>query len=983
MYFNIKDSYLESNSQTSTGVMKQAYLNGQLLWEEDIADGGDGWEYVRVPLSSYLSALHTDGTPNVIFFRIHIGNTAVDANVVRGVKVWVDDVYLKKFDSPTGDNLIRDGSVELIIPDDLPTGAELDAPWFRNDLDNFSCSGQSRPGAVYISSTDRKSGSQAILLEMPDISNICQSYPNNVIVSAGTIIDFTELLSCSEYSTLGFTAFPCTTCTTLLNLSGKYFIDDDITISDDITLSGSQVKVANGISITVSAGGHLTIQNDSNENSHLFPCDEMWTGIVVEPGGQLTITGNKDNGSKRGTLIEGAQTAVSCDACTLKVRYSEFNRNMQAMDIRNNIYSTSYIYGTTFRCEDWLIGRQPFMDHFPIVHLSLDNVTNFLFPIGDPTMGNGKINYFSEAFSGISTSNSKIDLKRNRFNNIYNKGRLYNSVFDGTAISIENSFNSSNLEAIIGGTGANEDNQFINTNIGIKVLDRGSNCEVVISGNEFDNSEFKDVFTSHYTNTALTIQSNRGINHGIKRITENVINNFRLGIHAINIPGIEIGGWNGTSSEGNTIGFDLSESPLTSHYTGIWLQSCTGAKVVKNEISNSQFKPDSRFRGIDIESSPDCHINCNEINNAGIALNFYANCNVSKIRANHFSNYEIGIMLNNAIIDTEQGTPGSAWDNLWFPGNLSDDKVSGLVLTGGQINWYHQDADDPLNDFSPNPWNGNIVFPIPNQNSGGVTCDDFSRSAVNRLSNFGAIVGDSAFYTNDSIETRYQSRLELYLAMLRDSTIIFQNDSLDTDFEAFYNSLDTGNVGRFTRVIELIASNTDSAEVLLTQVSTSGENESLLKSFYTLYLDKILTVDTLSSADSTDLTNLTQLSRTAYGAMVHDAAVLLFFEIHPPENNLRVREQNTHPEVHLQSKQVDNSILIFPNPADHKVTFVSPKLDLVVIEILNVYGSLLFRIQCNSNVQHADLSKLPSGIYYSKSLLINGNFSISKFVLQR
>ncbi|MBL0341580.1 MAG: hypothetical protein IPP71_11945 [Bacteroidetes bacterium] len=49
LYFNIKDSYLQDNGPT--GVKKQAYFNDLLIWQEDIADGGTGWEYVQVDLT--------------------------------------------------------------------------------------------------------------------------------------------------------------------------------------------------------------------------------------------------------------------------------------------------------------------------------------------------------------------------------------------------------------------------------------------------------------------------------------------------------------------------------------------------------------------------------------------------------------------------------------------------------------------------------------------------------------------------------------------------------------------------------------------------------------------------------------------------------------------------------------------------------------------------------------------------------------------
>lgn len=339
--------------------------------------------------------------------------------------------------------------------------------------------------------------------------------------------------------------------------------------------------------------------------------------------------------------------------------------------------------------------------------------------------------------------------------------------------------------------------------------------------------------------------------------------------------------------------------------------------------------------------------------------------------------------LNGASIDADQGGLGDAWDNVWNPDGSLNLKVDGLLLgipTG--INWYHQGADLALNQFSTSPRQVNIIFPWPNQSSGNITCDDFSRYAVNRTANFGSIIGDSARYTTDSLETRYQGRLELYRAMLRDSTITYQSDSLDTVFETFFNFLDTGNVGRFTRVMELAEIDADSAAYLNSMIVPVGETESLLKAFYELYFDKIISGDTLSPADSSDLENLISLSRSAYGELVHNAAAALFYEIHPDESSSRFGttvSDYTHTSYGISS--VDD-VRIYPNPANETITLLA-SYEMKNIEIFNTYGSLLITTQCNINVQQIDLSTLPSGIYYVKTLLLNGYMAATKLVLQK
>ncbi|MBL0340225.1 MAG: hypothetical protein IPP71_04465 [Bacteroidetes bacterium] len=61
-----------------------------------------------VPIKNYFN---TKSFKNTITFSISMPNySLVSTSAVRGVLVWVDDVYLKKYDS--AQNLISDGGVE-------------------------------------------------------------------------------------------------------------------------------------------------------------------------------------------------------------------------------------------------------------------------------------------------------------------------------------------------------------------------------------------------------------------------------------------------------------------------------------------------------------------------------------------------------------------------------------------------------------------------------------------------------------------------------------------------------------------------------------------------------------------------------------------------------------------------------------------------------------------------------------------------------
>jgi hypothetical protein len=98
-------------------------------------------------------------------------------------------------------------------------------------------------------------------------------------------------------------------------------------------------------------------------------------------------------------------------------------------------------------------------------------------------------------------------------------------------------------------------------------------------------------------------------------ITNNSISNYRIGIHGINslMTGIT----------GNSILYTIEEpGNLANYQGGIWLQNCQGAYIAENTIANSILMPYFSFRGIDIENSLNCDINCNAISRIGVGINF-------------------------------------------------------------------------------------------------------------------------------------------------------------------------------------------------------------------------------------------------------------------------------------------------------------------------------------------------------------------------
>ncbi|MBK6642638.1 MAG: hypothetical protein IPG39_16175 [Bacteroidetes bacterium] len=139
--------------------------------------------------------------------------------------------------------------------------------------------------------SDRKSGAHSLALTIPSSG----SYgAGGEVISVGTQIDFTDLLSCYDYwtpeyheslpnggfSKVGFEPFlfPVTMTT---YTKEKFYVGSSFTIGnfETLTFTGCDLVFEPGVEITIENGGTLIINADVNNpitRSHLFSCDEMW-----------------------------------------------------------------------------------------------------------------------------------------------------------------------------------------------------------------------------------------------------------------------------------------------------------------------------------------------------------------------------------------------------------------------------------------------------------------------------------------------------------------------------------------------------------------------------------------------------------------------------------------------------------------------------------------------------------------------------------
>ncbi|MBK7971403.1 MAG: hypothetical protein IPK08_22065 [Bacteroidetes bacterium] len=465
LYFNIKDSFKENVAIASTGVFKRAYLNDLPIWEEDIADGGDGWEYVRIDLKGtsevtstpIFEAIHTDGRPNKLKFSIFLENDLVSASLVQGVAVYIDDIYIKQNGSSTADNLVRDGSVELSVGNSNCNPGTNGCFWYDEDIKTYTCSTATAPCKFYINSFERKSGNYALMLELPVFPKCTTDYnaasSGEIAVSAVTEINVTDLLSCEDYwdditstSSLGFTEFDGTLAT---YTGEKFYIGNDIVIGASETLEffGCELAIAPGVEIKIEQDGvlnigtHIISSPAETLKTNIFSCDEMWQGIIVEDGGILNINGFIATTGLRNCKISDAVAAIYCpgnssgtDVPTLTLIAVDFSNNLISIGAENVDLGIADIVGCNFNATSGMLTKIPHDGVYPQNHIKLENVSEFL--IGTGTSIN-LLNEFSGVQMGVFANESSLSVNGSVFDNLINYS--VSPTQKGTGINAQNS----------------------------------------------------------------------------------------------------------------------------------------------------------------------------------------------------------------------------------------------------------------------------------------------------------------------------------------------------------------------------------------------------------------------------------------------------------------------------------------------------------------------------------------------------------------
>lgn len=889
------------------------------------------------------------------------------------------------------------------------------------------------------SGMDRKSGSYALYLEIPRLESYDSPTTYNLPAGGGitasveTAFDFKDLFTCSDFSAgnnpLGFTSFP----SGAIQPGAKYYLSSDLTISSGttLTLEGNKIAIAPAVTITIQDGGTLELKDANNKATMLFACGDMWNGIVVEEGGELEIRPS----SSYPTEIYDAITAIDVEGGTsfhpLNIRHALFDGNYVGLNLEDATYynSTSIndgLLGIDFKCTGGIIQKQPYAGLPSYAHVQLEDVSNIQIG-GIGSSPSSYTNTFSDALFGIKGHNSQATIINNEFRNITSgaspcwecgSGIYFENtdnaardlVVGGPYVSsnswtayLKNSFDNSKNGVLVRGNHVttiqsnsfnnvyqgircnrnfenitiDQENAFSETKFGVILFN--SRGDIVVDGNVFNDPGVGTINPNFYR-TAITVQNpsaNRYLGQVVS-ITNNEITDYRIGIHAANVQGLNIGGYDGSGAPvPNEINYHLGNgSGLSNYHTGIWLQNCDHAVVKVNTIINDALiSSNPKFmRGLVADNSTFLNICGNTVEKMAFAMQFEGDCQFSELKNNTINDYITGINYINAKF-TPQGNSAEPWDNKWIQTNTNTSliKVDGNLDPPIAFDWSFRGADVATgNDFSPNPYSSDVVSADPFATGPPIDCiaETLAVANIDRDAVYGPVIADTIIYSNNQENYRYLAREALFNLLSENTALLTISSSLDSAFAAFYDEMRLENTGKFDSVQMAINTNElVEAGSLNEAIDDDNSMEANRKVINNIQINKIEMDIALDAADTTALESIYGQHWKEGGLVTYEAAAILFKEYYTEENSLRV--QNMLQDETALKPETKKDLGIYPNPAKGKIYFDRILSPLTIVKLFDSSGRLIIS---GTATNELDIRGLEDGFYVLK--VIDGQINI-------
>ncbi len=802
----------------------------------------------------------------------------------------------------------------------------------------------------------------------------------------------------------------------VLNIPGSIIINGTMHIDADLTFQGCQnIFLGPSARIIVDAGFELNII-DSKINA----CAYMWDGIYAsETGAEIIADGSYFISAENGIVSENGQNIEITDCF--------FERCYKGVGIRN--YNPSlpsppafpgFIRGTTFNCTSPYL-MAPYAGQRTFCGIEIN--TAYGVTIGAGASG---ANTFDNMRFGINANNSLVSVYNCDFTNIYrtslNPGLLPLPLQEG-AIFADNSGSSvltSGAGLVVGASGTGV-NSFNGCNFGVysnrlktnveyndfnNVL-KGAWVQNLINGSTVSHNTFDNTAGWQGKGTAIQVE---GIVGGAKTrltIRDNPsITDFQTGILARNI----------TSQSyspnarpfwiyNNDIIFNLTNNTLNRY--GIRVEKCNYAIVAKNSVVknvNLQAGEYTRLRGISIANSNRALVYDNyPITKMGQGIYTTGSVTSTQFYCNQFNTNYNGFFFGPGTAISQQGSTAWNTDNQWISNLLPYDNATELgYIINSPVNWYYRLNGTTYNPYPIDPeilginytWNNHTT----NRCGSAAEPPDAiveTPDEAEREAQFGAIMRNENEY--DAYEDAYKQYDNEY------AYLIFKNNpgwltlgADDADYQNWYDSIETSNIGALLAVRELadsmllmtdqaqwdaslVKANSDIAAITPNKLIETNE-----KNVMSIYLNTFA-VDTFefSKADSATLFNIAYQMGSEGGIAVYMARIMLNLDVD-------LGESNKTDEEFFQGEdgEENRSYTLYPNPAKDEVNVMFngyEEGEEILIELYDITGrkSIDRLIYLSGNLVTINTSKLEKGVYLYNITVKRGDSGKGKLIITR
>ena len=316
---NIGFSFNDTNNLYLSGFWRLNSNNPSLLWPTPITTTGyNNWFHVFFP--NYIA----NGTEKYVtigcFGNTPIHDTTIYSTPLHQAYYFIDNVSIKP--SPFTVNAVPTICLGETLT--LSTNPGTNVIWSSSPASTFSCS-------------------------VCDTASTTPSAPGAIVFTATTIAGCVagDTVTVNNCSTCGGAAIPTNTWSggSTLTANTLYALNYNATVSGSVTLTNDIITIRPYTIITVPSGASLTL-----DHCHLYACDTMWQGIIVSPGGSLTIIDS--------SLIEDAMVAVDITSATtannLTITNSVFNKDSVGINIDSYAATGSpyTVTGNVFTCRN-------------------------------------------------------------------------------------------------------------------------------------------------------------------------------------------------------------------------------------------------------------------------------------------------------------------------------------------------------------------------------------------------------------------------------------------------------------------------------------------------------------------------------------------------------------------------------------------------------------------------------------------------------